>query len=57
MTLQSRDRRALALLGVSALLALAYRYWPAGTGPVGPRDPRAACSTPPAVAATAAGPT
>ena len=34
MTLQSRDRRALALLGVSALLALAYRYWPAGTGPV-----------------------
>ena len=34
MTLQSRDRRALALLGVSALLALAYRYWPAGAGPV-----------------------
>jgi hypothetical protein len=34
MTLQSRDRRALALLGVSALLTLAYRYWPAGTGPV-----------------------
>jgi len=34
MTLQSRDRRALALLGVSALLALAYRFWPAGAGPV-----------------------
>jgi Type II secretion system (T2SS), protein M subtype b len=33
MTLQSRDRRALALLGVSALLTLAYRYWPAGAGP------------------------
>ena len=32
MTLQSRDRRALALLGVSALLTLAYRYWPAGAG-------------------------
>ena len=34
MTLQSRDRRALALLGVSTLLTLAYRYWPAGAGPV-----------------------
>jgi hypothetical protein len=34
MTLQSRDRRALALLGVSALLVLAYRYWPASAGPV-----------------------
>lgn len=34
MTLQSRDRRALALLGVSALLTLAYQYWPAGAGPV-----------------------
>lgn len=34
MTLQSRDRRALALLGASALVALAYRYWPAGAGPV-----------------------
>jgi hypothetical protein len=33
MTLQSRDRRALALLGVSALLTLAYGYWPAGGGP------------------------
>ena len=34
MTLQSRDRRALALLGVAALLALAYRFWPASTGSV-----------------------
>jgi len=34
MTLSSRDRRALALLGVSALLAAAYRYWPASAGPV-----------------------
>jgi len=34
MTLQSRDRRALALLGVSALLALAYRFWPASAAPV-----------------------
>jgi hypothetical protein len=33
MTLSSRDRRALALLGVSALLAAAYRYWPASAGP------------------------
>jgi len=34
MTLQSRDRRALALLGVSALLALAYWYWPTNSGAV-----------------------
>jgi len=34
MTLQSRDRRALALLGVAAMLALAYRFWPAGPAPV-----------------------
>lgn len=33
MTLQPRDRRALALMGVSALLTLAYWYWPAGGGP------------------------
>jgi hypothetical protein len=34
MTLPSRDRRALALLGVSALLALAYRFWPSSAAPV-----------------------
>ena len=33
MILQARDRRALALLGVSALLTLGYWYWPASGGP------------------------
>ena len=30
MTLQARDRRALAFLAVSAILTLVYMYWPAG---------------------------
>jgi hypothetical protein len=29
MNLQARDRRALALLAVAAILGLAYRFWPA----------------------------
>jgi hypothetical protein len=34
MTMQSRDRRALAFLGAAALLTLAYRFWPAASSPV-----------------------
>ena len=35
MTLQTRDRRALALLAVAGLIwALAYRFWPAEATPV-----------------------
>ena len=34
MNLQPRDRRALALLAVAAIVALVYSYWPAGGGPV-----------------------
>jgi hypothetical protein len=34
MTLQTRDRRALAFLAVSAILTLVYMYWPAGPAPV-----------------------
>jgi len=34
MTLQSRDRRALAFLSVAAVLTLAYRFWPAASAPV-----------------------
>ncbi len=33
MTLQRRDRRALALLAVAAIFGLAYRFWPADAGP------------------------
>jgi len=45
MTLQPRDRRALAILTVSAILGLVYRFWPESAGasvvaPVG--DPVAA---------------
>lgn len=34
MTLSSRDRRALAWMGVSALLSLAYYFWPDSTSSV-----------------------
>ena len=34
MSLQPRDRRALAMLAVSAILGLAYRFWPEGSVPV-----------------------
>jgi hypothetical protein len=33
MTLQTRDRRALTMLAVSAILGLVYQYWPASSGP------------------------
>src|SRR5258708_1515288 len=33
MTLQRRDRRALALLAVAAIFGLAYRFWRADAGP------------------------
>src|SRR5215471_6749349 len=31
MTLQSRDRRALAILGVAAVLSAVVYFWPAGS--------------------------
>ncbi len=34
MTLQPRERRAIALLAVSAILAIAYRFWPEDSGTV-----------------------
>ena len=33
MTLQVRDRRALAMLAVAAIFGLVYRFWPANAGP------------------------
>ncbi len=33
MSLQARDRRALALLGVSAILGMIYRFWPSDPVP------------------------